>query len=134
MNVYDKAAIKAANAIAKYGQAVVITSNSAGAYNPANGTVSLTTGTQHGVGLIFDWGSENHPAEGESVLNGTLIKVGDRKLILSPKDTVTGLNLTEPSIGDLATINGIVYTITNPIKPLNPGGTVVLIICNIRKS
>jgi hypothetical protein len=132
MNVYNKAAIKAAKALAKYGTNVVISHKSTGTYNPATRTAPVTTVTENGVGMVLDWGSNNYPANGEDTVEGTLIKTGDRKLILSPFNKDTGLNLTPLSIGDLATINGVVYTITNPIKPLSPSGIVVLIVANIR--
>ena len=134
MNLYDKAAAKAAKAISKYGTSVVITRQVTGTYNPATRTAPITTVTENGKGMVFDWGSNNYPANGIDTVDATLIKTGDQKLILSPFNVDTGLHLTPLSIGDLATINGIVYTITNPIKPLTPSGIVVLIVANIRLS
>lgn len=53
-------------------------------------------------------------------IDGTLIKAGDKKVLLSTE----GLSIT-PALGDRIVVAGTAHRIEN-IKPLNPGGTVLL--------
>ncbi len=106
------------------GQTVTITRQSAGSYNPATGAATVTTTTQTGVGVIFDYGLKQ--------IDGTLIKVGDRRLLLSPLNT-SGAALTAPALGDTVTdAAGVVYTLVEPLKTVSPAGTAVLYDCNLR--
>lgn len=106
------------------GQAVTIKTATLGTYDPTTGTVASTTSTQYGYGAIVDWDSRH--------IDGNLILVTDKRLLLSPLNTA-GVALTVPKLGDTITdAAGIIYTITAPFKPLSPGGTIVLFDCNLR--
>jgi len=106
------------------GQAITITRQISGAYDPATGGATVTTTTQTGWGAIFDYGNKN--------IDGTLIKQGDRQLLLSAVNAA-GTALTAPALNDTVTDkNGIVYTIVNPLKTIAPAGTTVLFDCNLR--
>jgi hypothetical protein len=113
------------------GQIVVITSQSAGAYNVEDSTIPITETTQNVYGIVFDWGGQNYPSYGQGYIDQTLIKTGDQRLILSALNT-SGLPITEPVLGSLATIGSVVYTIVPPLKLLKPSGTLIMVDCNIR--
>lgn len=107
------------------GQQVKITTVTPGTYNSATGTITgATTSTQYGYGAIVDWDSRH--------IDGNLILVTDKRLLLSPLNTA-GVALTAPKLGDTITdAAGVVYTIVAPFKPLSPAGTIVLFDCNLR--
>lgn len=102
----------------EYGQTITITSKSAGAYDVATGAAAVTQSTQTATGVVFDYGTR--------AIDGTLIKVGDKQLLLSAS------GLTAPAISDIAIIGNISYVITH-IKEVNPAGTSIMLDCNIRK-
>ena len=105
------------------GQSITLTKVTAGTYNPATGAMTgTTTSTQTAYGAVFDYGTKQ--------IDGTLIKAGDKQLLLSAFKT-DGAALTAPSLNDTVTIGGVVYTITQ-IKPMSPAGTVVMYDCNLR--
>ena len=106
------------------GQAVTLTHVVPGTYDPATGGVTNTTTTQTGTGAIVEWDARQ--------VDGTLIKIGDKKLLLSPLNTA-GTVLTAPVLGDTVTdAAGTVYTLVAPLNTLSPAGTAVLYDCNMR--
>jgi len=110
------------------GQTVTITHTVAGTYDPATGLVNNSLTTQTGTGAILDYSVQQ-----AGVFNapGSLVRVGDKQLLLSPLDT-DGAVLTGPSVGDMVTVAaGTKYTITQ-IKEVSPAGTVVLYDINLR--
>jgi hypothetical protein len=105
------------------GQSLTLTKITAGTYNPSTGGVTGgTTSTQLAYGAVFEYGNKN--------IDGTLIKVGDKQLLLSAFKT-DGTALTAPVVNDTVTIGGTTYTITQA-KSSAPAGTVVLYDCNVR--
>ena len=121
---YTETAVDAAEAIEEYGQAVTITHIVPGVYDPATGLVTNTTTTQAGTGAVIEWDARQ--------VDGTLIKVGDRRLLLSPLNTA-GAALTAPVLGDTMTdAAGVIYTLVAPLKIVSPAGTPVLYDCNLR--
>ena len=106
------------------GQAVTITHNSSGAYDPASSAVTVTTTTQFGSGLIREYNLRQ--------IDGTLVQIGDRALRLSPY-TVDGVILDPaPAIDDLVTLStGETYTI-KAVSPMSPAGLAIFYDCNIR--
>ena len=106
------------------GQALTLTRQSAGNYDPATGSSTVTTSTQTGTGAIFDYGNKN--------IDGTLIKQGDKNLLLSAFKT-DGTDLTAPILNDTVTdVNGIIYTIVEPLKTIAPAGIAIMYDCNLR--
>lgn len=107
------------------GQSITLTHVAPGVYDPATGgTSAATTTVQAGTGTVLDWEAK--------YVDGTLIKNGDKKLLLSPLNTAGGV-LTAPVLGDKVTdAAGVVYTLVEPLGTLSPAGTPVLYDCNMR--
>ena len=106
------------------GQSITLTKITAGTYNPATGGFTgAGTSTQTAYGAIFDYGTKQ--------IDGTLIKAGDKQLLLSAFKT-DGAALTAPVLGDTVSIGGVVYTLVEPLKEINPAGTTVMYECNLR--
>ena len=126
---YAEDSVVADELLTEYGQAVTLTRSTVGAYDPATGTAAVTTTTQAAIGAVFDYGLH---ASGATSILGSLIKIGDRQLLLSTKNAAGGA-LTAPVIDEsTVTIGGVVHTITH-VKTLTPSGTAVLYDCNIRR-
>ena len=106
------------------GQSITLTKITAGTYNPATGGFTgAGTSTQTAYGAVFDYGAKQ--------IDGTLIKAGDKQLLLSAVKT-DGAALTAPVLGDTVTIGSVVFTLVEPLKEVNPAGTVVMYECNLR--
>jgi hypothetical protein len=67
-------------------------------------TAAITTTTQTGKGVIFDF------ARGLRKMEGSTILAADRQLLLSALNSA-GVELTPPQVDDIATIGGTDYTI-----------------------
>ena len=124
--LYKKFRSTATRLLTKYGTNVVITSRTPGIYDVASGSATITESIRTCKGIVFDWGTGNFPDKGEQVIDGTIIKIGDKRLILASS------TLVPPEIGDVALVNGTLYTIVPPVKPLSPAGELVIVECNIR--
>jgi hypothetical protein len=61
---------------------------------------------------------------GVGVINGTLIKSGDRKILMSALDD-TGAALTQMKNEDLVLAGGVTYTVKN-VDRVAPGGITVM--------
>ena len=106
------------------GQSLTITRITAGTYNPATGAMTgTTTSTQTAYGAVFDYGTKQ--------IDGTLIKAGDKQLLLSAFKT-DGTALTAPVLGDTVSIGGVVYTLVEPLKTVGPAGITVIYEANLR--
>ena len=106
------------------GQSITLTKITAGTYNPATGGFTgASTSTQTAYGAVFDYGTKQ--------IDGTLIKAGDKQILLSAFKT-SGAALTAPVLGDTVTIGGVSFTLVEPLKEVNPAGTVVMYECNAR--
>ena len=121
MGFYEKMQKTSNRLLVSKGQAVVLKHTVVGEYVPGSG-VETTVSTQYGTGAVVDW--ENQ------AIDGTIIRQGDRRLLLSALNTA-GAALTAPAIEDTATVGGVTYTITQ-VKQTNPAGTVILYTCNMR--
>ena len=115
---YSKSAATTDKMLTKFGQTVTITRRTAGTYNVSTGVATPTETTQTGTGAMLEWA--------DNLINGTLIKSGDRRLLLS------AVGITSPVLGDTVTADGTVYTIVAPLKPFSPAGTVVMYEINLR--
>ena len=117
MSFYEDMRQVATDSITEFGQAVTLSRQAVGAYDPSTGTSVVTPTTQTGKGVLLDYGTKD--------IDGTLILAGDKQLLLS------ATSITAPIVGDTATVNSTIYTIMN-IKDLNPAGTSVMLDCNLR--
>jgi len=124
MTFYTRLQATANRLLKGKGQSITLTKITAGTYNPATGGFTgAGTSTQTAYGAIFDYGTKQ--------IDGTLIKAGDKQLLLSAFKT-DGAALTAPVLGDTVTIGGVTYTLVEPLKEVNPAGTVVLFDVNLR--
>ena len=108
----------AANVIADKGRALTLHKRTPAAYAPSSGTASVTETDYSCTGAVL-----NFPA---TLIDGTLIQRGDRKIILSAR----GLTV-EPDDGDTMTIGTKKVNII-AVKPVAPDGTVVIYILQVR--
>jgi len=123
MAFYDRMQKTANRLLVGKGQAVTLNHTVAGTYAPGEG-VTTTVSTQYGTGAVVDWDARQ--------VDGTLVKTGDKRLLLSALNTA-GVALTAPVLGDTITdAAGKVYTLTAPLETLSPAGTPVLYTCNMR--
>lgn len=124
---YDDMASTAAEMIGEFGQAVTLTRSVPGAYNPTTGTNGAATVTTQSCLAV----EEAYKAR---EIDGTLIKAGDKKLILSPQ-TAAGATVTAPTEGDTVTFAGDAdpWTIKS-VEPLSPGGTALLYTLQLRRT
>ena len=121
MGFYEKMQKTSNRLLISKGQAVTLIHTVTGEYVPGSG-VTTTVSTQYGTGAVTEWDSRQ--------VDGTIIRQGDRRLLLSALNTA-GAALTAPAIEDTATVGGVTYTITQ-VKQTNPAGTVVLYDLNLR--
>ena len=125
MTFYTRLQATANRLLRGKGQSLTLTRITAGTYDPATGGMTgATTSTQSAYGAIFDYGAKQ--------IDGTLIKAGDKQLLLSAFKT-DGAALTAPVLGDTVSIGGVTYTLVEPLKEVNPAGTVVMYEVNLRK-
>lgn len=123
MSIYTKLRATANKMLKNKGQTITLIKQTSGSYSVSTGSVTVTTANYYAYGAIFDYGNKS--------IDGTLIKSGDKQLLLSAYSTTTGTLLTAPAVNDKVTVAGITYTITQ-IKTVAPGGTTVIYDCNIR--
>lgn len=105
-----RGAAKAALAVEGLGAAVTLT-RTTNVYDPATGTNTPTTTTYAGRGAAEKYS--------DGLVDGTLIKAGDRKVLVQLTDT----SIT-PATTDRLTIGGVQYTIVK-VDPINAGATAV---------
>ena len=123
MGFYDRMQKTSNRLLISKGQAVTLIHTVTGEYVPGSGVETSTT-TQYGTGAVTEWDSRQ--------VDGTLVKIGDKKLLLSPLNT-DGDALVPPVLGDTITdAAGKVYTLTAPLETLSPAGTAVLFTTNLR--
>lgn len=116
---YSRIAATALRLIANFGQAITITSRAQGAYTASTSSYAVTETTQTTRGVIDQYKSRE--------IDGTLIQVGDSKLIIAAQ------GLTAPTINDTVTLaDSSKLTIKN-IDPISPAGTPIIYICQVRR-
>jgi hypothetical protein len=123
MTFYSDLAADADELLNEFGQSVTLTHIVPGAYDPTTGSVTNTTTTQTGTGVVFDFGLHQ---SGAAFTAGSMILSGDKQLLLST------VGIIAPVPGDLATVGTDVWTIAS-IKSTAPAGTAVLHECQLRK-
>ena len=110
-------------------QECLITKRASGAYDPATGTTSVTETTQTVVGSIFDSLSELTSPSTVTNINSSLIKSGDRILLLSAIDISGNAVDVEPDF--LISVNGRAYTVIT-LGAIDPGGVVINYVAILR--
>lgn len=122
---YTKLAAVAETQLEKFGQAVTLSRPSGveATYDPATGTSTpASPATYSGRGAIFGYRRRD--------IDGTLVQVGDQRLLLSPHQT-DGTAMPEPQTTDRVVIGSTTYTVQNVSKTA-PGGTVVMYTLQLR--
>ncbi|MGI4847551.1 MAG: hypothetical protein ACRYGK_05365 [Janthinobacterium lividum] len=119
---YAKSAVTADRLIKKFGQAVRIRRITVGAYDPALGEAPMTKLDHDGIGALLDFEQRD--------IDGSRIKVGDQRLLLSPKKA-DGSAMPLPTTDDLVVIGTTEYSV-QPSKQLAPAGVPVLFDLHIR--
>ena len=109
---YGKTAATSTALITKFGQKISV-SRGSGAYDPATGALTgNVTQSAIGVGVALDYK--------QFEIDGTLIKVGDRKILIAPNLSIT------PATGDIITFLGGEKLEVKASKPVAPSGIIVL--------
>lgn len=118
MNFYERMAATTNKILQSKGQAITLTRQTIGDYSVATSSASITETTQTGYGVLLD--------HGDKEIDGTLIKFGDKRLLL------TAIGITAPVLGDKITVDSVTYTIVPPLKTVKPAGTTILYDLNLR--
>lgn len=106
-----------------FGQVVTLTHVTPGSYDTATATeTGATTTTQTGSGVEIAYTARE--------IDGNTIRVGDKKLLLSPLNSA-GAALLAPELGDTAALASGTWTIL-AIEPLSPAGTVIMWTLHLR--
>lgn len=120
---YAKSAATAQKLLANFGKDVTVRRQTAGAYDPATSSATITNVDVIAKGALFDYSRMQY---GQNTAVGTLIQTGDKRLLLSP------LNFTsDPVATDLIIADGFTWTIID-IKILRPAGVTVMYDIQIR--
>lgn len=108
------------------GQAVTLTRQASGEYNPATGAASITTTTQTGKGVILPF------AVGLRKMAGGNVVMGDAQCLLSALDTAGEPLDPAPVVGDkLTDAAGKAHEITE-VNPLQPAGMALIYDLTVR--
>jgi len=110
-------------------QECLITKRASGAYDPTTGTTAVTETTQTVVGAIFDSFSELSSPSTVTNIDSSLVKSGDRILLLSAKDTSGNAVDVEPDF--LVSVNGRAYTVITS-GAIDSGGIVINYVAILR--
>ena len=102
MTDYSKTAARADQSLRRKGGIVVLRQVATGEYDPGFGTAPITTTDYEGTGVKINYEAEN--------IDGTLILVGDQKLLLSPLQR-NGQAMPAPTAADLVLFGGASYTV-----------------------
>jgi len=114
---YDDMQVMGNELITEFGQTVTISRITVGTYNPDTGAATTTPATQTGKGIVEEYSARE--------IDGTNILRGDKRLMLS------AVGISRPQINDTVSLSSIVHVIKE-VAEINPAGTPVVYICNIR--
>jgi hypothetical protein len=115
---YSQSAATAARLIEKFGTSVIMSRTVPGAYNPATGAPGAgTTTTQTVKAAVLDFP--------QSYIDGTLIRAGDRRVLVSAVGT------TAPLAGDTFPWKSQALVVVK-VKELGPAGVAVLYTLQVR--
>jgi hypothetical protein len=123
MTIYDRAAATANRMLTKYGMEVTLRRVTVGDYDPDTGSAPASPPVDYVcMGATFDYSQRD--------IDGSLIKTGDQKLLMSPFQT-DGSAMPVPTTSDKILIGSTVYSI-QPSKKVAPAGQNVLFELQIR--
>lgn len=123
MTLYDEMAEVAADMLEEFGVAITVKYITTSAYDPATGSATADTVTKSAKGYVDDYADRD--------IDGTKIKVGDRRVYLSVLDAA-GLPIAKPGTTDKLTISQLDYSIVNS-KAIPGAGTASLYIVQVRR-
>lgn len=107
--------------LAEFGRAVTIRRLTPGTYDPATGDGGTTTTKNYsGTGRLGNYS--------DALMDGTLIKQGDRRMTFQPDDKTF-----VPAIGDSAIVGASTFAVVNASKTREIGGTVFLYTLQLRQ-
>lgn len=115
---------KAGPMFRKYGMSVTLRRTTQGAYNPSTGGMSAGTSINYTCLVVVT-------EYNDFVIDGTLVKRGDKKLLVAAKD----LDVT-PTVGDVFILNDGEWKIpdsTGSVSTLAPAGIPVMYTVQVRK-
>lgn len=112
---YAKTAATATRLLQRFGAAATLKRETAGTYDPATGTSTITETSLATTAAVFDYDSK--------YIDGTLILSGDKRAYLAPAQT--------PKQGDVLAWQGADYTVV-AVKAIAPAGVVALYEAQIR--
>lgn len=115
---YTTSSATALRLLTKFGQAVTLRKQTAGAYDPSTGTATITQSDTAGNAVMLEF------SDGERYQAGTTIQEGDKKALLNAV-AVT------PAPNDLLIVGSATWTVLG-VKTLAPAGTVVLYELHLR--
>jgi hypothetical protein len=116
---YAQAAKNADAQFRSKGQLITITRSVKGPY--VNGRIATTTSTERAWGIETQLTSRDY---GVTVAPGTLIQMGDRKLLLSVFAD-DGSPITQPAVGDVVMLGPQAYTVKFTDRT-SPAGVAVM--------
>lgn len=125
MTFYADMASTAADLIAQFGQPVTLTRSVPGAYDTATGTNGAPDVSTQSCLAVED-------AYTAREIDGTLVRVGDRRLILSP-ETSAGATVNAPQPGDTITFADASLWTVKTVEPTSPGGTALIYTLQLRR-
>lgn len=114
---YQGLADVALSLLVEFGQAVTRVSYTAGSYSVATGEATVTGASTDRTGAIFDFGA------GQTLERGSLIQVGDKRLIL---DATAGVNTQDHFL-----VGSTEYVIVS-IGEISPAGIPVVYDLHLR--
>lgn len=115
MTLYDRLAATALRLLQAYGASATLKASTAGTYDPATGSASVTVVSTAVSAAVFDY-----PAK---LVDGTLIKTGDKKALIAASGA--------PAVGHALTWQGKDYQIVS-LKTVSPAGQPVIYEAQIR--
>lgn len=110
MSFYPDMAVTADALIREFGQTVTIKRIATGAYDPATGSATTNATTQTGFATVMDFGIKD--------IDGTLIKTGDKRMLLS------ALGIVAPQVDDVVSFGSSSCVIKN-VNAQDPAGIAV---------
>lgn len=118
---YAKSQATALKLLTKFGTDCTVTKQTAGGYNPATGSSTITSTNYTVKGVLLNY---NSVERSENLSAGTLVEESDKKVILQQFASV-------PDLNDLIVFDGVTYRIVN-VKTLSPAGIDIIHECRVR--